>query len=151
MIEFRGRLGQLTEVDDVTLARLGHRLEQRATEAGLLDVAFRTIDSPVGPLLLAATPLGLVRVAYQREGHDAVLQALASKISRFRSLPTLASHCADRCLSGPPSNRFPGFTDPDLIRVADEAMSSSGSRQAGMFPCRSRCFLAALEIAGEGL
>jgi methylated-DNA-[protein]-cysteine S-methyltransferase len=81
MIEFSGRLGQLTDVDDVTLARLDRRLEQRATEAGLLDVAFRTIDSPVGPLLLAATPLGLVRVAYQREGHDAVLQALASKIS----------------------------------------------------------------------
>jgi methylated-DNA-[protein]-cysteine S-methyltransferase len=81
MIEFSGRLDKLTEVDDVTLARLDHRLEQRATDAGLLDVAFRTIDSPVGPLLLAATPLGLVRVAYQREGHDAVLQALASKIS----------------------------------------------------------------------
>jgi methylated-DNA-[protein]-cysteine S-methyltransferase len=81
MIEFSGRLDKLTEVDDVTLARLDHKLEQRATEAGLLDVAFRTIDSPVGPLLLAATPLGLVRVAYQREGHDVVLQALASKIS----------------------------------------------------------------------
>jgi methylated-DNA-[protein]-cysteine S-methyltransferase len=81
MIELSGRLDKLTEVDDVTLERLHHRLEQRATEAGLLDVAFRTIDSPVGPLLLAATPLGLVRVAYQREGHDAVLQALASKIS----------------------------------------------------------------------
>ena len=81
MIEFSRRLDKLTEVDDVTLARLHHRLEQRATEAGLLDVAFRTIDSPVGPLLLAATPLGLVRVAYQREGYDAVLQALARKIS----------------------------------------------------------------------
>ena len=81
MIEFSERLDKLTEVDDVTLARLGHRLEQRASEAGLLDVAFRTIDSPVGPLLLAATPLGLVRVAYQREGYDAVLQALARKIS----------------------------------------------------------------------
>lgn len=81
MIEFSGRLDKLTEVDDVTLARLDHKLEQRATEAGLLDIAFRTIDSPVGPLLLAATPLGLVRVAYQREGYDAVLQALARKIS----------------------------------------------------------------------
>src|SRR5215207_7918569 len=81
MIEFSERLDQLTAVDDVTLARLRHKLEQRATEAGLLDVAFRTIDSPVGPLLLAATQHGLVRVAYQREGHDAVLQALASRIS----------------------------------------------------------------------
>jgi methylated-DNA-[protein]-cysteine S-methyltransferase len=74
-------LGRLADVDEETLARLHHRLEQRATESGVLDVAFRTIDSPVGLLLLAATPLGLVRVAYQREGLDAVLQALATKIS----------------------------------------------------------------------
>ena len=81
MIESSGPLIELAEVMEATLARLHHKLELRATETGLLDVAFRTIDSPVGPLLLAATPLGLVRVAYQREGHDAVLQALASRIS----------------------------------------------------------------------
>lgn len=81
MTESGGPLVQLTEVDEPTLARLHHRLEQRATESGLLDVAFRTIDSPVGALLLAATPRGLVRVAYEREGLDAVLQALATKIS----------------------------------------------------------------------
>ena len=81
MIESSGPLIELAEVREATLARLHLKLEQRATETGLLDVAFRTIDSPVGPLLLAATPLGLVRVAYQREGHDVVLQALASRIS----------------------------------------------------------------------
>jgi methylated-DNA-[protein]-cysteine S-methyltransferase len=76
-----GPFMELAEVREATLSRLHRKLEQRATETGLLDVAFRTIDSPLGPLLLAATPLGLVRVAYQREGHDAVLQALASRIS----------------------------------------------------------------------
>ena len=81
MIDFSGGLVELAEVNERTLARLHHKLEQRATESGLLDVAFRTIDSPVGPLLLAATPLGLVRVAYQQEGHDTVLHALASLIS----------------------------------------------------------------------
>jgi methylated-DNA-[protein]-cysteine S-methyltransferase len=81
MIESSGRFVELADVNEATLARLHHKLERRATETGLLDVAFHTIDSPVGPLLLAATPLGLVRVAYQREGHDAVLQALASTIS----------------------------------------------------------------------
>jgi methylated-DNA-[protein]-cysteine S-methyltransferase len=81
MIESSGRLVELAHVDEATLARLHHKLEQRAAEAGLLDVAFRTIDSPVGLLLVAATPLGLVRVAYQQEGHDAVLQALARRIS----------------------------------------------------------------------
>ena len=42
------------------------------------DIAYRTIDSPFGPLLLAATPDGLVRVAFEREGHDAVLADLAA-------------------------------------------------------------------------
>ena len=40
---------------------------------GLLDVAYRTVDTPYGSLLLAATPQGLVRVAFEGEGHDAVL------------------------------------------------------------------------------
>jgi methylated-DNA-[protein]-cysteine S-methyltransferase len=52
-----------------------------AQAEGLLDVAYRTIDTPVGSLLLAATDLGLVRVAYSVEGHDAVLQALSDQIS----------------------------------------------------------------------
>ena len=39
------------------------------------------MDSPIGPLLLAATPAGLVRVAFEREDHDAVLAQLAADIS----------------------------------------------------------------------
>ncbi|WAL39668.1 methylated-DNA--[protein]-cysteine S-methyltransferase [Brevibacterium sp. BRM-1] len=63
------------------LDRLRARLAERAGEHGLLDVAYRTIDTPVGPLLLAATQAGLVRVAFEREGFDAVLEALAAKLS----------------------------------------------------------------------
>ena len=47
----------------------------------MLDVAYRTIDTPVGTLLLAATPIGLVRVAYDVEGHDTVLGRLADAVS----------------------------------------------------------------------
>jgi methylated-DNA-[protein]-cysteine S-methyltransferase len=50
--------------------------------AGLLDVAYAKLDSPLGTLLLAATPRGLVRIAYvdfTRE--DAVLEGLADKVS----------------------------------------------------------------------
>jgi DNA-directed RNA polymerase specialized sigma24 family protein len=36
---------------------------KRAAAAGILDVAHRTVDTPVGELLLAATGVGLVRVA----------------------------------------------------------------------------------------
>lgn len=64
-----------------TLERLHARLVDDAAAAGLLDVAYRTVDSPVGPLLLAATATGLVRVAFHREGFDDVLHALASRIS----------------------------------------------------------------------
>jgi methylated-DNA-[protein]-cysteine S-methyltransferase len=67
------------EESDVDLLR--GRLAAAAEAEGILDVAYRTVDTPVGPLLLAATEQGLVRVAYPNQGHDAVLQALADRIS----------------------------------------------------------------------
>jgi methylated-DNA-[protein]-cysteine S-methyltransferase len=57
------------------------RLAEQADREGLLDVAYRTMDSPIGPLLLAATPGGLVRVAFERENHDDVLVELSTAIS----------------------------------------------------------------------
>ena len=69
------------DADDGALARLHERLERAADSADILDVAYRTIDTPVGTLLLAATTAGLVRVAYDVEGHDAVLAGLADRIS----------------------------------------------------------------------
>ena len=71
----------LPEVDEETRRRLHARLVAAATDEGILDVAYRTIDTPVGPLLLAGTSRGLVRVAFAREDHDAVLARLATAIS----------------------------------------------------------------------
>ncbi len=70
----------LATTDD-TMARLHERLAERAEEEHLLDVGYRTVDSPVGSLLLAATDRGLVRVAFAGEGHDAVLEMLARQVS----------------------------------------------------------------------
>ena len=67
--------------DTGTLSRLKDRLGLAAEAEGLLDVAYTTIDSPVGPLLLAATPRGLLRVAYAVEDHDRVLETLSQRIS----------------------------------------------------------------------
>jgi methylated-DNA-[protein]-cysteine S-methyltransferase len=76
-------------VDEDDLQRLHARLERDAQAADLLDIAYRTVDSAVGPLLLAATPLGLLRVAFANEGHDTVLQNLAARISpRMLEAPT---------------------------------------------------------------
>jgi methylated-DNA-[protein]-cysteine S-methyltransferase len=63
------------------LHKLHDRLAVAAQNDGLLDVAYRTLDTPVGTLLLAATDKGLVRVAYASENHDTVLQTLADRIS----------------------------------------------------------------------
>ena len=72
----------LTSPSDAgTMARLRLRLARAAEDEGLLDVAYTTVDSPVGPLLLAATPKGLVRVAYDIEDHDRVLDTLAQRLS----------------------------------------------------------------------
>jgi len=70
-----------TPEDAAILDRLHRRLEQEAEQAELVDVAYTVVDSPVGPLLLAATEKGLVRVAYASEDHDRVLDTLGHKLS----------------------------------------------------------------------
>ncbi|MEA2419876.1 MAG: methylated-DNA-[protein]-cysteine S-methyltransferase, partial [Thermoleophilaceae bacterium] len=57
-------------------------LSARAAEEGLLDVAYATVDSPLGPLVVAATPSGLVRLAYT-ESHpeQELLEDLAARLS----------------------------------------------------------------------
>jgi methylated-DNA-[protein]-cysteine S-methyltransferase len=76
-----GLFAALPEVDEEAQRRLHARLAAAADQDGILDVAYRTIDTPVGRLLLAATGQGLVRVAYELEGHDLVLEELAGKVS----------------------------------------------------------------------
>lgn len=68
------------DADAPTLARLHRRLEHAAQDADLLDVAYRTLDTAIGRLLLASTPLGLVRVAFL-SGDEDVLATLALRIS----------------------------------------------------------------------
>jgi methylated-DNA-[protein]-cysteine S-methyltransferase len=54
----------------------------RAAEEGLLDVAYTSVDSPLGRLVVAATPKGLVRVSYTDfRGEDEVLEDLARRVS----------------------------------------------------------------------
>jgi methylated-DNA-[protein]-cysteine S-methyltransferase len=61
-------------------AQLQH-LADRAADEGLLDVAYATADSPFGPLLLATTPRGLVKVSFPIFDNDETLQDLATRIS----------------------------------------------------------------------
>jgi methylated-DNA-[protein]-cysteine S-methyltransferase len=63
------------------VSRLHDTLVDRAEADDLLDVAYRTVDTPVGRLLLAATPTGLVSVAYSAQGHERALALLADRVS----------------------------------------------------------------------
>jgi methylated-DNA-[protein]-cysteine S-methyltransferase len=94
----------LPPVAEATRERLHARLVVVANGSNLLDVAYRTMDSPVGELLLAATEVGLVRIAFAREDHDRVLEQLANSISpRVLAAPArldTAAHELDEYFAG---------------------------------------------------
>ena len=80
-VDESGLFAALPTIDEEVSRRLHRRLVEAANAAGVLDVAYRTIDTPVGALLLAATQKGLVRVAYASQDHDRVLDGLARDVS----------------------------------------------------------------------
>jgi len=84
MNELERRLAHLGRAE-LDHERTMARLSEAAARAGLLDVAYATLDSPLGTLLVAVTPRGLVRVAYEEAGGDdreeAVLAELADRVS----------------------------------------------------------------------
>jgi methylated-DNA-[protein]-cysteine S-methyltransferase len=76
------RLRDGGSIDTAELCQLNAALAAEAERAGLLDIAYEMHDSPIGPILLAATRAGLVRVGLPIEGGDAVLDQLSAKVSR---------------------------------------------------------------------
>ena len=69
-------------------ATVQERFLKRAEASGLIDVAVTSMDSPIGTLLLMATPRGLVRIAFEDENRDEVLGEVAEQLSpRILELP----------------------------------------------------------------
>jgi methylated-DNA-[protein]-cysteine S-methyltransferase len=66
---------------DLDVEQLRAVLARRAAADGLLDVAYGTYDSPLGPLTVFVTPRGLVRLSYPGETIDDQLDELAALIS----------------------------------------------------------------------
>ena len=86
----RARLERAIRADgELDAAAAARRFTERAAAEGLVDVAYATTPSPLGDLLLAATPRGLARVAYL-EGAD-----------RDLVLADLAQHLSPRVLDAP--------------------------------------------------
>ena len=57
------------------------RLRERAARDGLLDVAYATMDSPIGVITVASTPAGLVTLGLPNRDPDEVVEDLAARIS----------------------------------------------------------------------
>lgn len=61
---------------------LAERFAARAEDEGLVDIAYTVEDSPVGPLLLAATKRGLVELGFEGQKElDFYLEHLSRKLS----------------------------------------------------------------------
>ncbi len=138
-------------------ASAARRLSARAAEEGLADVSYAPVDSPFGPLLLAATKRGLVRLAFPEEDVDAVLERLAIRVSpRIVEAPASLDSMRreldeyfsgsrrefglslDWTLVGPFGRRVLGVTSEipyggwlSYAEVAADAGSPRGSRAAG--------------------
>src|SRR4029450_2511427 len=64
---------------------LDHRFREAAASAGLLDVSYDIADTPVGPLLVAVSELGLCRISYDAEPDrqvDELARTFGSRILR---------------------------------------------------------------------
>lgn len=73
-------LAALGRDESTQLRALHERLVRTAAAGHELDLTYRTVDSPLGRLLVAATDAGLVRVAFDIEDHDAVLESLSARV-----------------------------------------------------------------------
>jgi len=74
-------LKRLAADDDDHARELADRVAAEAAGRGLLDVAVGELDSPIGRLLVAVTPRGLARVAFESEDRDRVLAEIARRLS----------------------------------------------------------------------
>ena len=73
-------LSTATRPDQAALDRLHARLAELASIEGLLDASYSYMDSPIGRLMLVATDVGLVKIAFEHEHFDDVLIDLGTRI-----------------------------------------------------------------------
>jgi methylated-DNA-[protein]-cysteine S-methyltransferase len=83
--QLKGALGGVAAEDSEAAAR---RFVERADSEGLTDVAYATVDTPLGTALVAGTERGLLRVMLPNDSVDRVLEQISSDVSpRVLELP----------------------------------------------------------------
>jgi methylated-DNA-[protein]-cysteine S-methyltransferase len=81
MSDLERRLATGAPAGDLDVVRLRERVAERAAGEHLLDVAYASLDSPVGELTVFVTPRGVVRVAFADEPREAILEEMAERLS----------------------------------------------------------------------
>ena len=100
------------------IAGLRSRLADRAAERGLLDVAYRSLETQLGALLLASTPAGLVSVTFDGAAPDATLERLATALSpRILEAPARLDKAA-RAIDDLITGRARAFGEPLDLSLA---------------------------------
>ena len=74
------RLAPAREASEASLVATS-RFAARAADEHLVDVAVASMDSPIGELVVAVTPKGLVSIAFEDENRDELLERLAREVS----------------------------------------------------------------------
>ncbi len=121
------------EVDDAGAAT---RLARRADSDGLVDIAYATVDTPLGAMLVASTDRGLVRVGLPRETFDDVLENMADRLSpRILELPARVDD-ARRELEEYFDGSRREFDLPLDMRLIRSTLSQPGARDHDEGPIR---------------
>jgi methylated-DNA-[protein]-cysteine S-methyltransferase len=81
MTELERRLAKPPASAPFDASRVAAILAQRAVQEGLIDVAYGSLDSPLGRLIVAVTPRGVVRISYEGETEEHILAELAAEVS----------------------------------------------------------------------
>lgn len=84
-------------------AELDRRFRDAAAAAGLLDVGFDVVESPVGPLLMAASDRGLFRISFEPdpERHlDRLAREFGSRVLRSSKFVERAHRQLDEYFAG---------------------------------------------------
>lgn len=140
---------QIFTVPDDDLATLRRRLGVQAASQGLLDVAYRTLDSPIGPLLIAATERGLVRLAFASEGFDAVLADLAERVGPRVLCAPARTDAAARQLDEYFDGTRTGFDLPLDRRLSRGFRASVLVQLSGIGYGQTRTYKQVAELAGS--
>jgi methylated-DNA-[protein]-cysteine S-methyltransferase len=75
------RIARVLRPDPADLGASARRFVQRADDEGLVDVAYASLETPLGVAIVAATRRGLVRLALPNQQREDVLEELATNIS----------------------------------------------------------------------